>query len=107
MHARRDPEAVAAYRSLLKQHGCDTKGMSDEIVIEQIERTFNAILDIGRNLRAAIEQMRAPMLRAVRAFGDLYPSLAGPVLADEAEMDLRLRDMDLDARLLALFDEEQ
>jgi len=104
---RRDPQAVAAYRRILAEQGVKVAGMSDEQVIETIERTVMAALEAGRKVTAWIESMRPAILRTTKAVADLYATIGGAVLAEEASMDLQLRDeVDLDVRLLALFDDE-
>lgn len=106
---RRDPEAIAAYRRILAEHRvADVDDMSDEVVIETMERTVNAVLDVGRVIARAMERMRPAVLRAASAITNLYATAGGAILAAETEMDLRLRDeVGLDGRLLALFDDDK
>lgn len=105
---RRNPEAVAVYRAMLRERGVDEDKMSDELVIETIQRTADRLLEFGRKMYSAMESVRSAAMRATEAMGRLYEPLvtvAGHELVRETELDLSLRAQGLDVRLLELFDE--
>lgn len=107
MRMRRDPEAVRAYRELLAAIGSDGEmvvaGMSDELVIENVERVASRLLAVVKGL----ERMRPAMERAVTALTNVAVTMAGVQLVAETELDLQLRaQLDADSRLLELFDDD-
>ncbi len=72
MRIRRDAEAVAAYRDILREHGKFPDEMSDEQVIETVEQTMDAILKAGRAMAKAIQGMIPALRLAARALTDAY-----------------------------------
>lgn len=106
MRMRRDPEAIAAYREMLRERGVAVDAMSDELVVETMERAVDGILRVGRAMAEAIKKIAPAAARAARAITDVYVVAGGAQLAEETAMDLHLRDeVAIDVRLLELFDD--
>lgn len=98
---RRDPEAVAAYRQILAEQGGNTAAMSDEQVIETMDRTMTAVLDMGRKMAALFESLRPAVLQAARATTELYATAGGGVPRENRWE--QFTDAELDDILVGLY----